>query len=123
MIGNQFVAFIHWTKFEGFLSVNSSQIDGVLIIPRASPSDSGIYICTATTVSGHKQESQAHVTIINPPTVHIEPDRLTVSQGTSAELHCHAVGDPSPTVRWTKLGEILSNKSLVHGFSVHYKEE
>ena len=48
-----------------------------------------------------------------PPTVRIEPDRQTISQGSDAELRCLAVGDPSPTVRWTKVGEEFGQNILV----------
>ena len=50
-----------------------------------------------------------------PPTVRIEPDRQIVSQGSSAELRCLAVGDPTPSVRWTKVGEDLSSSVQTSG--------
>jgi Immunoglobulin I-set domain len=58
--------------------------------------------------------------------VRIEPDRQTISQGTSAELRCLAVGDPTPTTRWTKVGEEFSSNiqvrcsSLDSSKMVHY---
>lgn len=118
IIGDRVVPVIRWTRVEGALPVNAGQSAGVLTIPSASPSDSGIYICTVTTVSGYVQQSQARVTVLayrGPPTVRIEPDRQTISQGTSAELRCLAVGDPSPTVRWTKVGEDFTSNILVTG--------
>jgi hypothetical protein len=39
-----------------------------------------------------------------PPTARIEPERQTVSQGTTAELRCLTSGEPS-SVRWSKVGE------------------
>ena len=116
IVGDRVVPVIHWTRLEGSLPVNAGQTAGVLTIPSASPSDSGIYVCTVTTVAGYKQQSQARVTVLafrGPPTARIEPDRQTISQGTSAELRCLAVGDPSPTVRWTKVGEDFTNNVLV----------
>jgi Immunoglobulin I-set domain len=50
--------------------------------------------------------------------VRIEPDRQTISQGTSAELRCLAVGDPTPTTRWTKVGEEFSSNIQVSCHSV-----
>jgi hypothetical protein len=85
VVGDRVVPVIRWTRVEGALPVNAGQSAGVLTIPSASPSDSGIYICTVTTVSGYVQQSQARVTVLayrGPPTVRIEPDRQTISQGT-----------------------------------------
>ena len=116
IVGDRVVPVIQWTRVEGPLPVNAAQTAGVLTIPSASPTDSGIYICTVTTVSGYVQQSQARVTIVahrGPPTVRIEPDRQTISQGTSAELRCLASGDPTPSVRWSKVGEDFSNSVSV----------
>jgi hypothetical protein len=44
-----------------------------------------------------------------PPTVRIEPETQTVSQGAVGELRCTATGDPAPTVRWSKLNEELGS--------------
>lgn len=107
---------VRWTRVEGPLPLNAGQTAGVLTIPSATPADSGIYVCTVTTVSGYVQQSQARVTIVaqrGPPTVRIEPDRQTISQGTSAELRCLANGDPSPSVRWSKVGEDFSSSVSV----------
>jgi hypothetical protein len=50
-----------------------------------------------------------------PPTVRIEPETQTISQGTVGELRCTATGDPTPTVRWSKLNEELgSNIQVSH---------
>lgn len=114
------VPVIRWTRAEGPLPVNADQSGGVLTIPSASPSDSGIYVCTVTTTTTTTTVTttvqQARVTVLSyrgPPTVRIEPDRQTTSQGMSAELRCLAVGDPSPTIRWTKVGEDFSTNVLV----------
>lgn len=37
------------------------------------------------------------------PTVRMEPERLTISQGNSMELRCVTTGDPRPTITWTKV--------------------
>lgn len=39
------------------------------------------------------------------PSVHIEPGKQTVVQGTNTELRCIASGTPTPTIKWTKVGE------------------
>lgn len=50
-----------------------------------------------------------------PPTVQIEPERLLVAQGTTAEIRCDARGDPTPTVRWSKVQSELGNNVQVIG--------
>lgn len=35
------------------------------------------------------------------PTVTIHPSELRVQEGTRAELHCTATGNPTPTIEWT----------------------
>ena len=106
-----------WTKYEGQLPYSATQANGVLTIPRATPEDSGIYVCTVTSPTGESQESQARVTVQGfrggPPTVRIEPDMQTIGQGKSTELRCIATGDPTPKVSWTKVGEDLSSPNIV----------
>nr|CAD7589934.1 unnamed protein product [Timema genevievae] len=111
---------IRWSRAGGReLPPSAVQRDGVLTIYNASPADSGVYVCTATSsYTGSVDEVQARVTIVSyrgPPTVRIEPDRQTISQGTRAELRCQASGDPAPQVRWTKVGEELSSLIQVSG--------
>nr|CAD7571475.1 unnamed protein product [Timema californicum] len=111
---------IRWSRAGGReLPPSAVQRDGVLTIYNASPADSGVYVCTATSsYTGSVDEVQARVTIVSyrgPPTVRIEPDRQTISQGTRAELRCQASGDPAPQVRWTKVGEELSSLTQVSG--------
>nr|CAD7195790.1 unnamed protein product [Timema douglasi] len=111
---------IRWSRAGGReLPPSAVQRDGVLTIYNASPADSGVYVCTATSsYTGSVDEVQARVTIVSyrgPPTVRIEPDRQTISQGTRAELRCQASGDPAPQVRWTKVGEELSSLTQVAG--------
>jgi hypothetical protein len=41
--------------------------------------------------------------------VRIEPETQTISQGAVGELRCTVTGDPTPTIRWTKLNEELGS--------------
>lgn len=49
-----------------------------------------------------------------PPTVRIEPETQTISQGTVGELRCTATGDPTPSIRWSKLNEELGGNVQVN---------
>lgn len=54
---------IRWTKEGEPMPYQSRDEDGVLIIPSAQPSDSGTYICTATSYDGTRGTQFASVTI------------------------------------------------------------
>ncbi|XP_021927336.1 basement membrane-specific heparan sulfate proteoglycan core protein isoform X6 [Zootermopsis nevadensis] len=103
---------IRWSRANGRdLPSGAVQSDGILTIYNASPADSDVYVCTATLRStGAVAQIQARVTIVSnrvPPTVRIEPETQTISQGTVGELRCTATGDPTPSIRWSKLNEEL----------------
>lgn len=55
---------IRWSKESGSLPYQNRDENGVLIIPNAQPSDSGRYICTATSYDGTKgtQFATVHIT-------------------------------------------------------------
>ncbi|XP_069692113.1 basement membrane-specific heparan sulfate proteoglycan core protein isoform X26 [Periplaneta americana] len=111
---------IRWSRANGQeLPTNAVQSDGVLTIYNASPADSDIYVCTATlTRTGAVSQIQARVTIVSsraPPTVRIEPETQTISQGTLGELRCIASGDPTPIIRWSKSNEELANNVQAAG--------
>lgn len=37
------------------------------------------------------------------PTARVQPERITISQGSTVEVRCEATGSPPPLVKWTKL--------------------
>ena len=57
-----------------------------------------------------------------PPTARIEPETQTISQGTIGELRCTATGDPTPTIRWSKLNEQLGSNVQVWQHRACYSE-
>ncbi|XP_052124491.1 basement membrane-specific heparan sulfate proteoglycan core protein isoform X6 [Frankliniella occidentalis] len=100
---------IDWSKVgSNALPSTANQQDRVLTIFDANPADSGIYLCRVTSrATGLAEEIQARVSISSnrgPPTARIEPERQTVSQGTTAELRCLTSVEPS-SIRWSKAGE------------------
>ena len=62
--GDRSTLAIRWSKLEGSLPVNAAQNGGVLSVPTASPTDSGIYVCTVSTSTGFIQQSQSRVTVL-----------------------------------------------------------
>lgn len=43
-----------------------------------------------------------------PPIIRIGPQNQTLATDETAFLHCDAIGNPTPTIRWYKNGNILS---------------
>lgn len=91
----------------------ASQQDGILTIANPSPSDSGLYVCTATSIRGTETSTSARITIIprrDPPTVKVRPERQEVSQGMVAEVRCITSGEPGVQVKWSKYTETMSSR-------------
>lgn len=107
-------ANITWTRSGGLpLPYAASQRDGVLTITNPSPSDSGIYVCTATSIRGTETSTSARITIVTrrePPTIKVKPERQDVSQGTIAEVRCITGGEPGVQVKWSKYTEPMSTR-------------
>ena len=62
--GERSAPTISWSKSDAGLPVNAQQNAGILVIPNASPADSGIYVCTVTTSYGITETSQARVNVL-----------------------------------------------------------
>ncbi|XP_053341492.1 hemicentin-1 [Clarias gariepinus] len=74
-------------------------------IASALPSDSGLYVCVATSIAG-EMEIKYDVGVLVPPTVD-GADKVTdatVIINNVLELECHATGIPTPTITWFKDG-------------------
>ncbi|KAK6617380.1 hypothetical protein RUM43_014389 [Polyplax serrata] len=110
---------LRWSREGRELPPHSSVREGILTIYDVAPSDSGMYMCTAFDHSGRQVgESVARISVFAsgaPPTVRIEPESMRVAQGTTAELHCEAAGDPQPKVRWTRVGQDLGDNAHEYG--------
>ncbi|XP_053542916.1 hemicentin-1 isoform X1 [Ictalurus punctatus] len=69
----------------------------------AVPSDSGLYVCVATSIAG-ETEIKYDVGVLVPPAVD-GADKITditVIVNNVLELECHATGTPPPTITWLK---------------------
>uniref|UniRef100_A0A674KFP3 Heparan sulfate proteoglycan 2 n=1 Tax=Terrapene triunguis TaxID=2587831 RepID=A0A674KFP3_9SAUR len=79
----------------------------VLQISAAKPEDAGTYICMAQNSIGSAQV-QVEVSVEaahgkpGAPEITVKPT-LTVVAGETATLQCSAIGDPPPTIQWSKL--------------------
>ncbi|XP_035236655.1 basement membrane-specific heparan sulfate proteoglycan core protein-like isoform X3 [Anguilla anguilla] len=107
---------IEWLKEGGPMPVNHHIKDGVLRIENLERSNEGIYICRATGVYGQAQDT-AKLTIQALPKVmiNVRTSVQTVMIGNSVEFECQAIGDPQPSVRWSKVGGELPAHVVVRG--------
>uniref|UniRef100_A0A8D3BGI2 Heparan sulfate proteoglycan 2 n=1 Tax=Scophthalmus maximus TaxID=52904 RepID=A0A8D3BGI2_SCOMX len=107
---------IEWLKEGGALPPNHHVKDGVLRIENLEQSNEGVYICRASSVYGQAQDT-ARLTIQALPKVmiNVRTSVQTVMIGNSVEFECQAVGDPEPTVQWSKVGGALPAHIMVTG--------
>ncbi|KAL1020675.1 hypothetical protein UPYG_G00003200 [Umbra pygmaea] len=107
---------VEWLKEGGALPPNHHIKDGVLRIENLEQSNEGIYICRATSVYGQAQDT-AKLTIQALPKVmiNVRTSVQTVMVGNSVEFECQAVGEPQPTVHWSKVGGPLPAHIMVKG--------
>lgn len=47
--------------------------------------------------------------------INVRTSVQTVMVGSSVEFECHAIGDPEPTVRWSKVGGSLPDHVEIRG--------
>uniref|UniRef100_A0AAR2M2N8 Heparan sulfate proteoglycan 2 n=1 Tax=Pygocentrus nattereri TaxID=42514 RepID=A0AAR2M2N8_PYGNA len=107
---------LEWLKEGGALPPNHHVKDGVLRIENLEKSNEGIYICRATSMYGQAQDS-AKLTIQALPKVmiNVRTSVQTVMVGNSVEFECQAIGEPKPTVHWSKVGGSLPDHVQVKG--------
>uniref|UniRef100_A0A8C7HFQ0 Heparan sulfate proteoglycan 2 n=1 Tax=Oncorhynchus kisutch TaxID=8019 RepID=A0A8C7HFQ0_ONCKI len=105
-----------WTKLNGSLSTRADVQGGDLQINLATPEDAGTYKCVATNNVG-TSEAHATVTVRSLPKVMINVRTAvqTVMVGNSVEFECQAIGEPQPTVRWSRVGGPLPAHIMVKG--------
>uniref|UniRef100_A0A3Q2CT39 Hemicentin-1 n=1 Tax=Cyprinodon variegatus TaxID=28743 RepID=A0A3Q2CT39_CYPVA len=81
--------------------------DGSLHIERVQMEDGGDYTCLAENVIGATNHTTTvYVYVI--PTIQHGPQVFSTIEGTPTTLPCHASGEPSPDITWTKGGELLN---------------
>ncbi|XP_072390118.1 basement membrane-specific heparan sulfate proteoglycan core protein isoform X27 [Diabrotica undecimpunctata] len=117
---------IRWSKQDGELPYNSYEDRGTLIIRKATPDVSGLYICTITSASGTTGSNRATVTITGSdegkfPTASVSTEKITLNQGGSTDIQCTATGVPPPSVKWTKLGGDLGNNVQQFGSTLNIR--
>ncbi|XP_043919164.1 basement membrane-specific heparan sulfate proteoglycan core protein isoform X3 [Protopterus annectens] len=94
---------IEWLKEGGDLPPNHSIRGNILRIENLQFKNQGVYICRATNKHGQVQD-RATLTIQALPKVVINVRTYiqNVMVGSSVEFECLGIGDPKPTVSWSK---------------------
>uniref|UniRef100_A0AAQ4Q8G2 Roundabout, axon guidance receptor, homolog 3 (Drosophila) n=1 Tax=Gasterosteus aculeatus aculeatus TaxID=481459 RepID=A0AAQ4Q8G2_GASAC len=96
----------------------SVSLSGELTITSAQVDDSGYYICQAISVAGSIL-TKALLEVETPsdrlpPIIRQGPANHTLAPGSTAQLHCHIMGNPIPSIQWEKDGQrILGNDGRI----------
>ena len=79
------------------------------VIDHARRQDAGPYVCKAINAAGSRMAT-AFLTVESPPKFvdGLDPDQFDDLGGNSL-LDCPVVADPSPTITWTKDGQVRYN--------------
>ncbi|XP_039633633.1 roundabout homolog 3 isoform X4 [Perca fluviatilis] len=97
----------------------SVSLSGELAIADVRVEDSGYYICQAISVAGSiltkaLLEVESAPSDRVPPIIRQGPANHTLAPGSTAQLHCHILGNPIPSIQWEKDGQrILGNDGRV----------
>ncbi|XP_066015799.1 hemicentin-1-like [Pocillopora verrucosa] len=97
---------LSWTKngsdISNTLRISFSADKKQLAITKASRVDSGAYRCVATNSLGNDTSIAAVVDVQFQPEISIHPRNVTIVRGNNVTLRCSVVGNPTPSVVWTK---------------------
>ncbi|XP_078787176.1 roundabout homolog 3 isoform X4 [Oryzias latipes] len=97
----------------------SVSLSGELTIADVHVQDSGYYICQAISVAGSiltkaLLEVESTPSDRVPPIIRQGPANHTLAPGSTAQLHCHIIGNPTPSIQWEKDGQrILGNDERI----------
>ncbi|XP_053502154.1 roundabout homolog 3 [Ictalurus furcatus] len=97
----------------------SVSLSGELTISNVHSEDSGYYICQAISVAGSVL-TKALLEVEDapsdrvPPIIRQGPANQTLAPGATAQLQCHVMGNPLPSIQWERDGQrILGNDERI----------
>ncbi|CAN8002769.1 unnamed protein product [Ixodes pacificus] len=91
-----------WYRDDGspvFLDQRTSQVDGVLVVRKATLRDAGKFTCVANNSAGDDRAS-SELVITEPLTATIQPPRQQVHVGQTAIIKCTVSGHPVAAIVW-----------------------
>uniref|UniRef100_A0A8C1K3P7 Hemicentin-1 n=1 Tax=Cyprinus carpio TaxID=7962 RepID=A0A8C1K3P7_CYPCA len=105
---------ITWRKHGAILAGNNPRFgeDGSLHILSAQVTDTGRYLCMATSQAGTDRK-RVDLQVYVPPSITEGPTSITVTVNVQTTLSCEATGIPKPSVRWTKNDQLISLQSVL----------
>ncbi|XP_072334658.1 basement membrane-specific heparan sulfate proteoglycan core protein isoform X2 [Scyliorhinus torazame] len=105
---------IEWFKEGGHLPPNHRISKGLLRIENIQDGNEGVYICRASNPFGQVQDG-AKLAIQALPVVmiNVRASMQMVMVGGSVEFECQAIGDPQPSIRWSKVDGRLSPNVVI----------
>ncbi|XP_016928040.3 tyrosine-protein kinase-like otk [Drosophila suzukii] len=84
------------------LPVNVTDQNGTLIFNQVSNEQRGQYTCIASNSQG-QISATVSINVVVAPKFSVPPEGPTeVPEGGTAVIHCQAIGEPKPTIRWDK---------------------
>jgi len=106
---------VHWTKEGGGLLSNGKTVEhsSSLVLTSVSRQDEGVYICTASNGVGSPASTTTKLTVLYPPEIELETNRVHSGINKEAHLTCRVQGNPEPIVSWYKDSNLLSESETV----------
>uniref|UniRef100_W5M174 Heparan sulfate proteoglycan 2 n=1 Tax=Lepisosteus oculatus TaxID=7918 RepID=W5M174_LEPOC len=115
---------ITWSKLRAPLPWQHKVVNNSLILPNVGRQDSGQYICNATNTMGTAEitiivdvemtfPSQKFPAALPKVMINVRTSVQTVMVGNAVEFECQAIGDPQPTLQWSKVGSQLPAHIIV----------
>ncbi|VDK56964.1 unnamed protein product, partial [Anisakis simplex] len=104
-------AMLRWLKEDGKISENAADHDGLLTIPRAAPSDEGVYICSSNDIHpGHTIYSVPAILHVESQAVlEIDRPQQTVTVNETAQIRCWLPGRPDVHLSWRRENGYISD--------------
>merc|ERR1719225_1975728 len=84
-----------------------------LLLSAVSREDEGLYLCTASNGVGAPASASVRLTVLYPPEIELETNRVHSGIDKEAHLTCRVQGNPEPTVSWYKDSNLLSQSESV----------
>ncbi|KAJ8308703.1 hypothetical protein KUTeg_013577 [Tegillarca granosa] len=94
---------VNWLK-NGSLNFAShvTNADGTLYFRDVKKTDEGFYTCIAHSDQQGFINATVYIAVVERPRIQTRPHNTTVLEGQTAMLHCVAIGDPRPEIKWDK---------------------